>query len=211
MKKRILIIFYALLLCVTASFAWLSNFDKTTVKNVNIDYRNGALTVVNLDFDAYIETQNADGAYVRIPDGEAFKFDQKKMVPDTITPFKIKIKNFSESQSNKAKLGLAIRIDPVKADEVNILDMFYIDVVAGNGFGKNKHHVFLKLSEAEQIGNKNSGEYFLWIYGNGSDITIPPTTDANEYVTLDCSFYYDQDATAEYQNKSIQALAFRLE
>lgn len=210
MKKRILIIFYALLLCVTASFAWLSNFHANVVKTIDIDFQDGALTVVDLDFDAYIETRNSDGDFERIPEG-IFKFDSKQMIPDSITPFKIKIKNYSTSESNKAKLGLAIRIDPVKQGDVNILDMFYIDVVAGNGFGENKLHVFLKLSEAEPIGNENSGEYFLWIYGDGKEITVPPTKAETEYVTLDCSFYYDQNATAEYQNKAIHAMAFRLE
>ena len=52
MKKRILIIFYALLLCVTASFAWLSNFQPNKVTNLSVDYSGGALTVADLDFDA---------------------------------------------------------------------------------------------------------------------------------------------------------------
>ena len=141
-----------------------------------------------------------------------FVFDKKQMVPDSITPFKIKIKNNSTTDDRKAKLGIAIRIDPTQISEANILDVMYIDVVAGNGFSRaNNYHVFLKLNAAEPVGAEGSGEYFLWIYGDGEEITIPPTTAENEYVTLDCSFYYDQNATAEYQNKSIQAMAFRLE
>jgi hypothetical protein len=96
--------------------------------------------------------------------------------------------------------------------DVNVLDVLYLDVVAGNGFGDgNNHHVFLRLNAAEQVGAEGSGEYFLWIYGDGSEITIPPTNATNEYVTLDCSFYYDQNATAEYQHKTIQAMSFRIE
>lgn len=211
MKKRILIIFYALLLCVTASFAWLSNFQANIVEDIRVDFHEGSLTVVNLDFDAHIETKNASGVFEKIPDGP-FVFDKKQMVPDSITPFKIKIKNNSTTDDRKAKLGIAIRIDPTQISEANILDVMYIDVVAGNGFSRaNNYHVFLKLNAAEPVGAEGSGEYFLWIYGDGEEITIPPTTAENEYVTLDCSFYYDQNATAEYQNKSIQAMAFRLE
>ena len=210
-KKRILIIFYALLLCVTASFAWLSNFQANYVEDIKVDFREGALTVVNLDFDAFIETRDANGDFARIPEG-TFSFDKKQMYPDSITPFKIKIKNNSTTEERKAKLGVAIRLDPSQIDDVNLLDMLYLDVVAGNGFsGANNYHVFLKLNAAEQVGASDSGEYFLWVYGDGSEIIIPPTTPDNEYVTLDCSFYFDQNATAEYQNKSIQAMAFRLE
>lgn len=211
MKKRILIIFYALLLCVTASFAWLSNFQANIVEDIKVDFREGALTVVNLDFDAYIETRADDGSFNKIPEGP-FMFDKKQMVPDAMTPFKIKIKNNSLTEERKAKLGVAIRIDPTQMEDVNILDVLYLDVVAGNGFKDgNNHHVFLRLNAAEPIGTVGSGEYFLWIYADGSEISVPPSTAENEYVTLDCSFYYDQNATAEYQNKSIQAMAFRIE
>lgn len=212
MKKRILIVIYALLLCVTASFAWLSNFQANYVTNLKVDYQDGALKVINLDYDAYIETRDADGSFVRVPDGAPFEFDSKNMIPDSITPFKIKIRNNSETEDRKAKLGLAIRIDPKQMETVNLLDVLYLDVVAGDGFGEaNSYHVFLKLSDAEPIGLADSGEYFLWIYGDGDEIIIPSVDGGMGYATLDCSFYYDQNATAEYQNKSIEALAFRLE
>ena len=34
---------------------------------------------------------------------------------------------------------------------------------------------------------------------------------SDDYVTLDCSLYFDQNATQKYQNKSVYAMAFRLE
>ena len=133
------------------------------------------------------------------------------MVPDSITPFNIKINNKSATESRKAKLSVAIRIDPVEMGSVNVLDVLYLEVVAGSGFaGTNNYHVFTKLSDAQIIGDEDSGEYLLMIYGNGSEIIIPPT-EAGQYVTLACSFYYDQNATAEYQNKSVEAIQFRLE
>lgn len=217
MKKRILIVIYALLLCVTASFAWLSNFNKTEVKNLFIDYQAGELTVTDLGFQAFIETPNSDGVFERIPDAPdggqlPFTFDHKAMVPDSVTPFKIKIKNNSSEKSREAKLGIALRIDPEAAKIANILEVMYIDVIAGTGFSDDEnYHVYMRLDEASAVGNGEGGEYFLWIYGDDSPISIPPTTDAYEYVTLDCSFYYDQNATAKYQNQSIFELAFRLE
>ena len=217
MKKRILIVIYALLLCVTASFAWLSNFNKTEVKDLHVDFRHGALTVTDPGFQAFIETRNSDGNFEKIPDGPdgeqlPFTFDHKDMVPDTITPFKIKIKNNSSKEERKAKLGVAMRIDPEAAKIANILEVMYIDVIAGNGFSDtDNYHVYIRLDEASVVGSGENGEYFLWIYGDGSEIIIPPSTADKEYVTLDCSFYYDQNATAKYQAQSIFALSFRLE
>ena len=209
-KKRILIIVYALLLCVTASFAWLSNFQANYVSDIAVDFKDGALKVVDLDFDAYIEVPNESGEFERIEG--AFTFDKKQMIPDAVTPFKIKIKNNSATAERKAKLGLAIRIDPEQAKTVNILDVMYIDIVAGQGFGRaNNYHVFTRLGDADVVGTEGSGEYSIYLYGDGSEIIIPPTTAENEYVTLDCSFYFDQNATAEYQNKVIEAISFRLE
>ena len=209
MKKRILIIVCALLLCITGTFAWLSNFQANYVTNLKVDYKDGALKVVNLNFDAYIEARNEAGDFVRVPEGEPYKFDSKQMIPDSITPFKMKIKNYSTYEARKAKIGVAINIDPADAA---LLDMLYLEVVAGAGFdGTVSYHVFLKLGDAQVVGSSDSGEYFLWIYGDGSEIIIPSTNADYEYVTLDCSFYYDQDATAEYQNKSIRAMQFRVE
>lgn len=209
MKKRILIIVYALLLCVTSSFAWLSNFEANQAKHVTVDFQNGNATVVDPGYDAYITTEQ-NGEDVRV--GDKFVFDHKKMVPNSVTPFKIKIKNKSETESKKAKLSLAIKISPEEASKVNILDVLYVDIVVGQGFdGANTYHVFKKLSEATLIGSKNSGEYILDIYGNGEEIVIPPTSEENEYVSLNCYIYYDKNATAEYQDKTIQTLSFRLE
>lgn len=212
MKKRILIIFYALLLCVTASFAWLSNFQPNKVTNLSVDYSGGALTVADLDFDAHIEVPDEKGEYRALSKDEQFSFDSKKMVPDTITPFKIKIKNNSETEYRKAKLSIALKVDAEEMSEANVLDVMYLEVVAGDGFGDGiTYHVYVRLDEASVVGDESNGEYFYYIYGEGDEILIPPTTADKEYVTLDCSFYYDQNATAEYQNKSIQAISFRLE
>ena len=212
MKKRILIVIYALLLCVTASFAWLSNFQANYVNEIRVDFSNGALSVINLDFNAYIETRTESGSFERIPDGEIFSFDHKSFVPDSITPFRIKIKNKSTTEFRKAKIGVAIRLKQSEVGNVNLLDMLYLDVVAGDGFDEtNNYHVFVKLNTADLVSTEEEGEYLLYIYGDGDEIMIPPTTPTKEYVTLDCSLYFDQNATAEYQNEVITAMTFRLE
>ena len=80
-------------------------------------------------------------------------------------------------------------------------------------------HVFKKLSEAIY---KGDGLFSLEIYSEEDKIVIPTVDEVNEslaknektqngYVALNCSFYYDQNAGAEYQGKGIDALSFRLE
>ena len=211
MKKRILIIIYALLLCVTASLAWLPNYSKNKVEEIFIDYKDGALTVADPGFLAHIETLNSAGSFEQIA-GDSYLFDSRKMVPDSLTPFKIKIHNNSATEYRKAKLGIGIRIDAQEAEIANILDVLYLEIVSGAGFDDAvTNHVYLRLNEASVIGDPSNGEYFLWIYGEGSEILIPPSTSGDDYVTLDCSLYFDQNATQKYQNKSVYAMAFRLE
>ena len=224
MKKRILIIIYALLLCVTVSFAWLSNFQVTKVNELAVDYRKGGLTVANLGFEGHIEIPDGNGGYKPLyekkPSENATEteteilsiVDKVQMVPDSITPFRIKIKNLSTTEYRKAKLGIAISLDPEELRQANVLEVLYLDIISIDGFSEGTtYHSYIRLDEAYPVGAEGSGEYFYYIYGEGEELMIPPTSAKQEYVTFDCSFYYDKEATAEYQNKSIKALSFRLE
>lgn len=215
MKKRILIIVYALLLCVTASFAWLSNFQATKVKGVKVEYTNGDLTVLDLAFDAELRVPeingyNSDGSPIQTwkPVDSATKhiFDSTKVVPGSITAFRLAIKNKSD-EAKDARLSLVFTI---ASEDVDLLDYLYIDTIAGTGFStSNSYHKFIKLSDAEQVSSKDGvDEYIVRIYSYSDEITIPKS---NNFVELDCSFYFDQEATAELQAKTIKTMAFRLE
>lgn len=214
MKKRILIIVYALLLCVTASFAWLSNIDSYRVKSLYAEFDNGSLTVLNFDFDAKLSVPKVDASGVESwvdvdpeKDG-AHIFDKTKMVPDSISPFKIRIAN-KAGEDIEARLSLALR---VPNESVPLLDVIYIDSIAGDGFDKTTtYHKFIKLSEAELVlESEEYNEYVLRIYTYGDEILIP-YYNSGDFVTLDCSFYFDQNATAEYQTMTIDSIVFRLE
>lgn len=213
MKKRILIIVYALLLCVTASFAWLSNIDSYRVKSLYAEFDNGSLTVLNFDFDAKLSVPTVDASGVESwvdvdpeTDG-AHIFDKTKMVPDSISPFKIRIAN-KAGEAIEARFSLALRIPK---ESVPLLDVIYIDSIAGDGFDKTTtYHKFIKLSEAELVlESEEYNEYVLRIYTYGDEILIP--YKSGNFVTLDCSFYFDQNATAEYQTMTIDSIVFRLE
>lgn len=216
MKKRILIIVYVLLLCVTTSFAWLSNVQENKNDTVDVNFADGKAVITDFAFDAYLEKRNDDGTYSKVEG--AFEFDQRTMVPGVRVPFKIKIKNIGDNAKN-TKLVLDMHIDNFDVNEPSILDMLYIDMVLGKGFADSgTRNIFIKLSEANVVGNEGSGDFSLDLYGEGEELTIPIQSIVDEinpgadgYVTLDCSFYYDQNATAEYQNKAISAMSFRLE
>lgn len=216
MKKRILIIIYALLLCVTASFAWLSNFEIKPVNNVLIDFRGkpegGLATVASFDFDTVLEIADENGDYVSLAKDVPYTFDKKNMIPDSMTSFRIKLKNNSDTESRTTKLILGISIDPEEAKNVNILDVLYLDVVASSGFmNLENYHIYVRLNEAKEIGAAGSGEYTLTLYGEGNELVIPASNGEDRYATIDCKLYFDQEATAEYQNKTIEAMVFRFE
>ena len=213
MKKRIFVIVLALLLCVTASFAWLSNFESKRVKNINVGFDN-PVSIAKLDLDASIEVESTPGVFEKLTDDKPFTFDKRQMIPDSVTRFKINVTNTAklvegagQSQATKFKLAVAIKIDPKQAEVANLLDVLYLDVMVGNANnGANDNHVFVSLSEAEEIGEAGSGTYLFYVYDEKNTISVLPEST----VTFDCYFYYSESATAKYQNKDI-AISFRIE
>ena len=197
MKKRIILSIGALLLLlsVVTSVAWLSNFEKKKVKSVNVDYQNGMMTIADKNFDAWALVPDGSGSYRELGAEEDFTFDDRSLVPDSVTPFKIKIENKTDSEKT-ANLSLIFT-----TDDTTLLEHFYIDVVIGN-----KYHVYRCLAEASEIGNAGSGNYVLDIYGEGAEINI----SASSIITLDCYFYYDKFADASNQANNID-IEFRLE
>ena len=197
MKKRIILSIGALLLLlsVVTSVAWLSNFEKKKVKSVNVDYQNGMMTIADKNFDAWALVPDGSGSYRELGAEEDFTFNSRSLVPDSVTPFKIKIENKTDSEKT-ANLSLIFT-----TDDTTLLEHFYIDVVIGN-----KYHVYRCLGEAKEIGSGGSGIYVLDIYGEGAEINI----SASSIITLDCYFYYDKFADASNQAKNIN-IQFRLE
>lgn len=234
MKKRILIAVYALLLCVTACFAWLSAREAKYVTELNVDFDNGALTVAHPDVQALIGTVDADGEFQPTD-----KLDFSRMVPGKGQRFQIKLKNNSDEKMQKIKLGVAIKADVRDEDvdatesasetekKLTLLDMIYVSVIKEASYGggdadldfkNDDNSVSKKLSDASVMGRPEDNSYFLWICDEGTEIIVPPNTatpDPNdpykEYITINCSVEFAPDATAEYQNKAIEALAFRVE
>lgn len=218
MKKRILIIVYALLLCVTASFAWISNFDQSRVESVMFNYNNGALTVWNNNFEGklmvpVVEGTNADGTpkeiWKDVDKNKIYTFDSTKFVPDSVTPFRLGIKNIS-GEDQQARLSLVFKMD---TEDVELLNYIYINIIgveSGNFAKEDSYHRFVKLSEAEQISNNGEeAEFVLRLYSYSNPVAVPKVN--NRFFEFDCFFYFDPEAPTEMQHKSISAMAFRLE
>lgn len=230
MKKRIILSIGALLLLlsVVVSVAWLSNFETRIVRSLNVDYQNGAMVIADKNFDARVLVPDGDGGYRPLTDGEEFTFEDRGIVPDSVTPFKIEIDNKTDS-AKTANLSLTFKTND--DDDKAMFKHLYIDVVFGT-----QYHVYKCLGEAREIGGEGSGNYVLDIYGEGEEISIPTKATAESEseseaqaaaqsetesesdsaddfsadMSLDCYFYYDKFADASNQAKMVK-IEFRLE
>ena len=112
MKKRIILSIGALLLLlsVVTSVAWLSNFEKKKVKSVRVNYQNGMMTIADMNFDAWALVPDGSGSYRKLGYNEEFTFNSRSLVPDSVTPFKIEIKNGAGSEKT-ANLSLIFTTD----------------------------------------------------------------------------------------------------
>lgn len=221
MKKRILIIMYVLLLCVTVSFAWLSNIQETSTESVSVDFNNAMITDLEFNANLEIDPSYCDAEH----SGEGIRLSEKVMIPNARIPFKINIDRAENEK--KAKLFLDLAIDCSEDETVEgipmILDKIYVDIVFTersiqypNG---RTRHVLKKLSEfSEKDGFY--GDFSVELFGVGEEIIVGSIADENNdkqindtesVLTLSCSLFYDNSATAEYQEMGIDAMLFRLE
>ncbi len=209
MKKRIFLSIATLLLCITVSFAWISNMSTNIVNTIDINFLSedqGNLSVASRDLEAQIYIKDGDEF---VPADENSAFDSSLFVPGSNTPFKIKIHN---NAKKALYLEMTLAFSETSYDgreEYHLRDALFIDIYAGEGFPQGEiYHQYKNLAEAEQLGS--SDEYILEIYNEDNMILIPEMAE-DEWVTLECYFYFDMNATAEYQNMSMKKFVFRLE
>ena len=96
---------YAVLLLVTASFAWIINRDPYRARNVLVDFdEQGKLAVSGKNIEMSIWIANEKGEYREISNsskestGELFSV--ANIVPDHNVPFQIRLKNTSDDILN---------------------------------------------------------------------------------------------------------------
>ena len=200
MRKKLILVAYCVLLCITVTFSWLFDILPNHVYEVIIDYQNNGLFIVNANMEAELYMQEQDGGeFVEVKD--SFSFDSVRLIPNAVIPFYVDIHN-----TGTANTSLMITL-LLQVDDPALLDVLFVDIVVAADDSNTGKHVYKKLSEAERIGDSDSTEYALTLYASNNKLFVKGLST----VRLDSYLYFDRNADSTYQGKSLEIISFRLE
>ena len=221
LKKKILFAAYSVLLCLTVSFAWILNPERNVSDSFFIEYggdSTNSLVVSPKDIEMLVYAQKLEqwklvGSSTDKKDGEElFKVDAQKVIPNSSVPFRIRLKNKSE-KTVKVRITLTgIVCDQTLVDQ----EIIYTSALGSMEYSKYDvtvpENVYLCLNTNGELvstdDEKNTAMYNLVLY---EEVEIP-VTENNDYVELDCYFYFDKDRmTNVCQNKTFYVSSFRAE
>ena len=208
MKKRLLLILYCLLLCCTATFAWILNGDPEYVRNIVIDYTDDnkmCISSVNVKANAYFIMESGE-----VP-AEQFELDASELIPDTMIPFRITL-DYQAQDPEKSALPVKLTLVGITVSDPRLLNMMYISVTPKNeglSSTNGRGSVYKCFSEAKLMGDGVT--YSLDIYDSENRLFIPHNEENGPASELDCYLYFDRKADATYQGMSINITSFRLE
>ncbi len=212
LKERIMLLICSILLSITVSFAWIMSKDPILTKTIDIDYdQKGNLTIADKNIEISIWMQS-DNGYVEISnsskkDDSNALFLVDNVVPHHNVPFKIRLKNKSHAVVT-VNLSIAKFICDAHLIENEHEPKIYLSTMSGTSY-KNYTTVKipddryrpLTLSDVNVLGEN---EYSITLY---EAIQVPPTQ--NEYVELDCYFYFDKSMDNSYQGLDFRVVTFR--
>lgn len=201
MGKKLLLVAYCILLCITITFSWLFDIEPNYVQNIVIDFEKNNLFIVNAKIEAKLFMEQ-NGNDVQVDD--SFELDSSLLIPNAVIPFYITISNTGESNT---LLTMTLLIS-VNESDLCLLDMLYVDMVVASDDAGVGTHVYKKLSEAKRIGNTN--EYSLPLYSSENKLFVKSGGE-DEAVKLKGYLYFDRNADSTYQGKSFKIVSFRLE
>jgi len=200
MRKKLLLAAYCVLLCITITFSWLFDIVPNHVREVVIDYQNNGLFIVNANMDATLYMQEQEGGeYVEVTD--SFSFDNTRLIPNAVIPFYVDITNTGAANTSFMVTVILHVEDPT------LLDVLFMDVVVASDDSNTGKHVYMKLSEADRIGDSDSKEFSLTLYSAQNKLFVR----SGATIRLDSYLYFDRNADSTYQGKSIEIVSFRLE
>ena len=220
-KKKILIAAYSVLLCITVSFAWILNPERNVSDSFFIEYGGdsaNSLVVSPKDIEMLVYAQRSEqwklvGSSSDKKDGEdLFKVDAQTIIPNSSVPFRIRLKNKSE-KTVKVRITLTgIVCDKTLVDQEIIYTSALGSIEYSKYDVKTPENVYLSLNTNGELvstdDEKNTAMYNLVLY---EEVEIPVTAN-NDYVELDCYFYFDKDRmTNVCQNKTFYVSSFRAE
>ena len=200
--KRIIALVYAILLCVTVSFAWILTEEENIVDDVIVGYDDGKLVIASKDVDGKIMIiDEKSGTATELTENY---FSPADILPNGIIPFSLRIKNNAYED-----LIVDISIIGIAPEDVKILDVVYFSATPTTGWGDSRPHAeYVLLSEARL--NTIDGTYTLDI---AKGVRLSPTEPLNDddYMAYECYFYFDAEKmTNEHQNIDLNIGAIRI-
>ena len=216
-KRKWLLAFYALILCVSISFAWILDPNKNASDSFFLQYGDGAnqsLVVSPKDLEMIIYTQK-DGQWKTVGSSKdvdinanRFTVDPKSVIPHAAIPFRIRLKNKSDST-----IRLRLMMTGIVCDSTLVADdLVYVSAMGGANYAKydvtSPTSVYFPINDGEVVEvneNKNLTTYDIVLY---DEIEVPATS-GNNYVELDGYFYFDKRMTVVCQNKTFYVSSFR--
>lgn len=194
---------YALILCVTVSFAWILAIEPNVVKDVLIDYDEaGKLVIAPPNIEGEIYITDKDGNDVLLD--ENFEVSPNEVLPNSVIPFKLRLKNNTDAPAK-----VDISIVGVSTNRESILEVVFFSSTPTSGWGSNvPPSRYIQLGDATK--NEQNNTYSLMLM---SDLSLRSTDKENEkdYLEFSCYFYFDGETMVnEHQNANLTIGAFRV-
>jgi len=126
--KRIIALVYALLLCVTVSFAWILTEKENIVEDVIVGYNNGNLVIAAKDISGKLVISDDEGNETVLD--QEYLFSPTEIIPNSVVAFSLRIKNnsYDEMMANISVVGIT-------AEDAKILDVVYFSAQPSSGWG----------------------------------------------------------------------------
>ncbi len=206
MRKRIFLMVCVLLLCLTATHAWIIQQNEQFVESFSINYQNGTLIISDKKVKASlwikpdeegakpIEISNSDKA-----DGEQYLVDN--VVPGKSVNFILKLQNTSASE-----VPISISIGRLVCDQTLIgtqenpkVSVELSDVTLNNyPIAKNPGPKSYMLTEESMV-HLTGDAYTINLYDG---LYVPPTGD--EWIEIQGRLVFSSELDNTYQNKTFR-------
>ncbi len=209
MKKRslgksIFILAYTILLCVTVSFAWILAQKPNEVQRVDIDYsEKGKLVIAPTDIEGSVYVTTSEGEEIELT--QDFKISSSEVLPNSVIPFKIRLKNNTDSVTR-----VDVSIVGIQTSRANLLDVVFFSATPSTGWTETNvpNSVYKQLGEANQ--SSSTGKYSLSVL-SGISLRTTDKEKEDDYLEFSCYFYFDGETMGnEHQNADLTIGAFRI-
>lgn len=213
-KKRIFMIFISLLLCITASFAWILEKEKIIVDSVVLDYdKQGTITIApeNIIMELWLQKDGSDDAELISTTKDELEPQSlvsiKNVIPNKNVSFIIRLQNISK---NMIQISLSIPdfrcSEKLMPENNGVIEMRTYPGTSYANYPAAKKpeekYVSLTRSLATDLGD---GSYSISLYDS---IFVPPT-GKYDYVDIRCSFYFSPSMDNSYQGLDFKIMSLR--